>query len=140
LAVFFSSFSYANPCPVFSLATGTRRQHRGPQTGGKKSLTKQSYQRREKLFNAAVPNNDATLHALPTEASRDHRTEEEIDAVLPWVRWLAFQPLPSNLFIPRLRGLWLTIHIALLMLLVLPPVLPQSRLQKTWYVPLFPVC
>jgi hypothetical protein len=84
---YFSFFPYINPCSFFSLATGARRQHRGPRMGGKKSLAKQSYQRREKLFNATVPNDDATSHALPTEASRDHRTDEEIDAVLPWVCW-----------------------------------------------------
>jgi hypothetical protein len=78
-------FPYANPPFFLSLATGARRQHRGPRTDGKKSLDKQSYQRREKLFSAAVPHNEAASHALPTEASRDHRTEEEIDAVLPWV-------------------------------------------------------
>lgn len=80
-----SFFSYTNIPLVFSLATGARRQHRGPRTDGKKALSKQSYQRREMLFSAAFPNNDAASHALPTEASRDHRTEEEIDAVLPWV-------------------------------------------------------
>ena len=74
----------------FSLATGARRQHRGPRTGAKKSLDKQSYQRRERLFNAPVPNKDAVPHALPTEASKDRRTEEEIDAVLPWVRFWPF--------------------------------------------------
>ena len=84
-SVSFSQYITLTFLPFFSLATGARHQHRGPQTGGKKSLDKQSYQRREKLFNASVPNNDAVSHALPTEASRDHRTEEEIDAVLPWV-------------------------------------------------------
>lgn len=74
-----------NLLPFSSLATGARRQHRGPRIGGKKTADKQSSQRRENLFNASVPNNDAAPHALPTEASRDHRTEEEIDAVLPWV-------------------------------------------------------
>jgi hypothetical protein len=73
-----------------SLATGARRMHRGPRTGAKKSLDKQSYQRRERLFNASVPNEDAVPHALPTEASKDRRTEEEIDAVLPWVRFRPF--------------------------------------------------
>jgi hypothetical protein len=77
---------YTQPSSFGRLATGARRQHRGPRTGGKKSLEKQSHQRREKLFNLVVPNNDTALHALPTEASRDHRTKEEIDAVLPWVR------------------------------------------------------
>jgi hypothetical protein len=67
-----------------SLTNGARRKHRGPQPGHKKSLAKQSNQRREHLFDApAVP--DGVVHALPTEASRDHRTEEEISAVLPWV-------------------------------------------------------
>jgi hypothetical protein len=72
-----------------SLATGARRQHRGPRTGAKKSLDKRSYQRRERLFNSDVPNDDdsdTAPHALPTEASRDHRTKEQIDFVLPWVR------------------------------------------------------
>jgi hypothetical protein len=78
-------FPHTNPPHFFSLATGARRQHRGPRTDGKKSLDKQSYQRREKLFDTAIPNNNSVLHALPTEASRDHRTQEEIDAVLPWV-------------------------------------------------------
>jgi hypothetical protein len=81
----FPDANFPSPLFFFSLATGARRQHRGPRTGGKKSFDKQSYQRREKLFNALVPSNDAAPHALPTEASRDHRTEEEIDAVLPWV-------------------------------------------------------
>jgi hypothetical protein len=90
-------FPYTNPPPLFSLATGARRQHRGPRSGGKKTLDKQSYQRREKLFHATIANNDAVLHALPTEASIDHRTEEEVDAVLPWVRF-GFSTLgpPSN--------------------------------------------
>ena len=83
-------FPFTNPPPFFSLATGARRHHRGPRTDGKKSLYKQSYQRREMLFDVAVPNNNSELHALPTEASRDHRTEEEIDAVLPWVSRLLF--------------------------------------------------
>jgi hypothetical protein len=82
-------FCTLNPLFFSSLATGARRQHRGPRTGGKKSLDKQSYQRRERLFNSDVPNDDSdmALYALPTEASRDRRTKEEIDAVLPWVRW-----------------------------------------------------
>ena len=82
-----SFFPYTNPPPFFSLATGAHHQHCSPQTGGKKSLNKQSYQCCERLFNAPVPNDnlDAVSHALPTEASRDHWTEEEIDAVLPWV-------------------------------------------------------
>ena len=80
------SFPYANSSlPFFSLATGARRQHRGPRSGGKKSLEKQSYQRREKLFDASVPTENVVPHALPTEALRDRRTKEEIDAVLPWV-------------------------------------------------------
>ena len=86
-------FLYTQPSFFFSsLATGARRQHRGPRTGGKKSLDKQSYQRRERLFNLDVrnDNSDMASHALPTEASRDHRTKEEIDAVLPWVRWFEF--------------------------------------------------
>jgi hypothetical protein len=120
-----SFFPYTNSPPFFSLATGARRQHRGPRTGGKKSLDKQSYQRREKLFNSAVPtgNDDTVSHALPTEASRDHRTEEEIDAVLPWVRWSGLLTLCSpflTFFISRLRGLWPTICFTLLL-----PLLPH---------------
>ena len=82
-------FCTLNPLLFSSLATGARRQHRGPRTGGKKSLDKQSYQRRERLFNSDVPNDDSDTasHALPMEASRDHRTKEEKDAILPWVRW-----------------------------------------------------
>ena len=122
-------FPYTNPPFFFSLATGARRQHRGPRSGGKKTLDKQSYQRREKLFNASAPNNDAVLHALPTEASRDRRTEEEIDAVLPWVRFglLMLFLLSSNTFISRLRGLWPNIHFALQILL---PLLPHAWLQS----------
>ena len=86
----FSFCTLLTPPPFLSLATGSRRQHRGPRSGGKKTLDKQSYQRRKKLFNATVPSNDAVPHALPTEASRDRRTEEEIDAVLPWVRFGLF--------------------------------------------------
>jgi hypothetical protein len=82
---FCTLFLYTNSPPFFSLATGARRQHRGPRTDGKKSLDKQPYQRRERLFSTAAPNNEAVPHALPTEVSRDHRTVEEIDAVLPWV-------------------------------------------------------
>ena len=78
----------------FSLATGARHQHRGPRAGGKKIVAKQSHQRRENLFSTTVPDNDTALHALPTEASRDHRTEEEIDAILPWVCWFDFLTLP----------------------------------------------
>jgi hypothetical protein len=59
--------------------------------GGKKSLDKhwQPCRRCEKLFNSVVPNNNTASHTLSTstEASRDHRTKKEIDAVLPWVRW-----------------------------------------------------
>ena len=82
-------FCTLNPLLFFSLATGARRQHRGPRTDGKKSLEKQSYQRHERLFNSDVPNNDSDMvsHALPTEALRDHRTKEEKNAILPWVRW-----------------------------------------------------
>jgi hypothetical protein len=86
----FSFFCTLNPPLFFSLATGARRQHRGPRTGGKKSVDNQLYQRRERLFNSDVPtgndDSDMAWHALPTEASRDHRTKEEIDSVLPWVR------------------------------------------------------
>jgi hypothetical protein len=64
---------------------------------GKKSLDKhwQSYRRREKLFNSVVlPNNNTASHTLSsTEASRDHRTKEEIDAILPWVRWFGLLTL-----------------------------------------------
>jgi hypothetical protein len=92
-----SFFPYINPLLFFSLATGARRQHRGPRTDGKKSLNRQSYQRRKKLFHDTVPDNETVPHALPTEASRDHRTKEEIDAVLPWVSQLwTFVVLSSN--------------------------------------------
>lgn len=117
-----SFFLFINLPSFFSLATGARRQHRGPRTNGKKSLDKQSYQRREKLFTAAFPNNEAASHALPTEASRDHRTEEEIDAVIPWVsKILAIAVVVSfNFFISRLRGLWTNIRFALILLVFLP--------------------
>ena len=57
----------------FRLAAGTCCQHRGPRTGAKKSLAKQSYQHHNKLFNVTIPRpkSDAVLHALPTEVSRD---------------------------------------------------------------------
>ena len=88
----FLSFPYTDPSPpFFSLATGRRRQHRGPRSGGKKSLEKQSYQRRERLFDASIPTENVVQHALPTEASRDRRTEEEIAAILPWVRFRPFE-------------------------------------------------
>ena len=86
---FFWAFFFVQLTLVpFRLAAGACRQHRGPRTGGKKSLAKQSYQHCNKLFNATIPGpkSDAVLHALPTEVLRDQRTEEEIDAVLPWVR------------------------------------------------------
>lgn len=133
-----SFFPYTNPHLFFSLATGARRQHRGPRTDGKKSLNRQSYQRREKLFNAAVPNNEAALHELPTEASRDHRTKEEIDAVLPWVsHFLAIVVLPSNIVISRLQGLWLNIRFSLPMLLVLLRLLPHARTEQMYVCSFF---
>ena len=73
-------------CYALRLAVGARRRHRGPQPGHKKTLSKKSNKRREELFDpAAVTTAHAVVHALPTEASRDHRTEEEIQALLPWV-------------------------------------------------------
>ena len=139
------SFKFYTLILLFSLATGACRQHRGPRVGGKKSVDKQSFQRREKLFSASVPNNNVAPHALPTEASRDHRTEEEIDAVLPWVSWFSchrcFVVWSSNIslyfFISRLRGLSLNILFALQILLVLQPLLlrvSSEQTEQTWCV------
>ena len=38
----------------------------------------------------SLANNNSASHALPSEASRDHRTKEEIDAILPWVFFFPF--------------------------------------------------
>lgn len=86
-----------NPPLLFS---GACRQYRGSQSltrrtlvGGKKSLDNddkywEPCRRCKKLFNSVVPNNNTALHTLSsTEASRDHRTEEEMNAILPWVCW-----------------------------------------------------
>jgi hypothetical protein len=71
---------------LLRLAVGARRKHRGPQPGHKKTLSKKSNKRREELFEPAVVTTAQVVsHALPTEASRDYRTEEEIQALLPWV-------------------------------------------------------
>ena len=99
-----------------SLTNGVCHKHRGPQSGHKKSLAKQSNQHREHLFDApTMPS--GVVHALPTEASMDHWMEEEISAVLPWVSCSMFcchgSCCTTSHHLFRLTGLWKGIHIHL---------------------------
>ncbi|KAH9026656.1 hypothetical protein EDB84DRAFT_1563675 [Lactarius hengduanensis] len=74
-----------------SLLPGARIKHRGPRDGGvtkkgpkKKAATKLSMQRRELLFNAGGGMGSTTRPCLPTERSKDMRTDEERAALLAW--------------------------------------------------------
>ena len=67
----------------------------------KRPMQKQWMERRDLLFAAAIstgsdsgsgPQSTDRLQQLPTEPSRDNRTDEEIAKVLEWVR--SFFPLP----------------------------------------------
>ncbi|KAH9043623.1 hypothetical protein EDB85DRAFT_1911398 [Lactarius pseudohatsudake] len=76
------------------LLPGARKKHRGPRDGGvtkstkglgKKASTKRSTLRRELLFSGGGGGMDSmTQPCLPTERSKDMRTEEEKAAVLVW--------------------------------------------------------
>ena len=80
--------------PLYSLIPGARRKHRGPRDGGvtknpKKgnAKTKLSTIRRcEKLYHGAADGTGLTTgRCLPTERSRDMRTDEEKRRLLAWV-------------------------------------------------------
>lgn len=76
-----------NCLSYFSLLPSTRRPHRGPRPGPKKSKSKQSALRREALLGRGVPDENGVIHqALPTERSKDMRTAEQIRGLIPWVR------------------------------------------------------
>ncbi|KAH9164833.1 hypothetical protein EDB89DRAFT_2067853 [Lactarius sanguifluus] len=79
------------------LLAGARKKHRGPRDGGvtkstkgpgkKASTKKRSTLRRELLFSAAAAGTGSTTQpCLPTERSKDMRTDEERAAVLVWAR------------------------------------------------------
>lgn len=72
---------------------GARNSHRGPRDGGvtkgrkKKGTTKRSTQRRQLLFSASASGTGSTARpCLPTEGSRDMRTDEEKAELLAWGR------------------------------------------------------
>ncbi|KAH9023513.1 hypothetical protein EDB84DRAFT_1564685 [Lactarius hengduanensis] len=76
------------------LLPGARKKHRGPRDGGvtkstkgpgKRASTKRSTLRRELLFSAAADGMGSTTRpCLPTERSKDMRTDEERAALLAW--------------------------------------------------------
>lgn len=70
---------------LLSLLPGARRPHKGPRPGTRTTKGKQSAHRREDLHQVIPDGTGAVLHALPTERSKDMRTVEEIEALLPWV-------------------------------------------------------
>ncbi|KAF8265745.1 hypothetical protein EI94DRAFT_1855058, partial [Lactarius quietus] len=73
------------------ILAGARNKHRGPRDGGvtkepkKKASTKLSTLRREQLFGANTDSTGSTTGPyLPTERSKDMRTEAEKKALLAW--------------------------------------------------------
>ncbi|KAH9160209.1 hypothetical protein EDB89DRAFT_2168576 [Lactarius sanguifluus] len=90
------------------LLPGARKKHRGPRDGGvmkstkspgKRASTKRSTLRRELLFSAASDGVGSTTRpCLPTERSKDMRTDEERAAVLTW----ADSFMERNPYVPEL--------------------------------------
>jgi hypothetical protein len=92
--IFFSTSAHGPITSFCSLIPGARNKHRGPRGGGvvtkdpkkkKKGYTKQSTQRRERLFAGTADGTGSTMKTcLPTER-KDTRTDEEKAEVLAWV-------------------------------------------------------
>jgi hypothetical protein len=86
------------------LLPGARNKHRGPRGDGvtkkkKKGAMKQSMQRCALLFGGIADSMGSTMTAepcLPTERSKDTRTDEEKAALLAWVRQHPILLFPSS--------------------------------------------
>lgn len=89
-------FSFRADMTSSRLAAGARQKHRGPRMGATKAPPKQSVQRRTKLF----AENMVTDTPMPQAVhSADHRSQEEKDALRPWVCLLQFKELKHALSI-----------------------------------------